>query len=171
MGTGNFPKVLRVILEEVQAFSQVLRTSSSLLDSTLLGPTLWLYRSFSNLWKLFPKVPLGTGNFPKASKSSSRRSEPSLSFLCDPQIVITVLYRYEALPLQISSLLPLKNSLDLRSDLRLSTQNPSHLLVIIYIDSLCNNPYSYNLSQIASRSLGLSSLERSGLISASVPSD
>src|ERR1700683_5156113 len=99
-GTGNFPEVLRVILEEVRSFSRVLGTSSSLLDSTRLGPTLWLCRSLSNLWKLFPKVPSGTGNFPKASESSSRRSEPSLGFLCDHQIVITVLYKYEASPLQ-----------------------------------------------------------------------
>src|ERR1700690_3205115 len=81
---------------------------SSLLDSTRLGPTLWLCQSFTNLWKLFPKVPSGTGNFPKASESSSRQSEPSLGFLCDSQIVIAVLYKYEALPLQkSSSLLPL----------------------------------------------------------------
>src|ERR1700729_2941645 len=99
-GTGNFSEVLRVILKEVQTFSRVLRTSSSLLDSTRLGPTLWLYQSFSNLCELFPKVPSGTGDFPKTSESSSRRSEPSLSFLCDSQIVIAVLYKYEALPLQ-----------------------------------------------------------------------
>src|SRR6202167_2159161 len=119
-GIGNFPEVLRVILEEVRAFSRVLGTSSSLLDSTLLGLTLWLCRSFSNLQKLFPKVPSGTGNFPKASESSSRRSEPSLGFLYDPRIVIAVLYKYEALPLQNIISFTSLNSLDPRSDLRLS---------------------------------------------------
>ena len=108
------------ILKEVRAFSRVLGTSSSLLDSTRLGPTLWLCRSFSNLRKLFPKVPSGTGNFPKASESSSRRSKPSLGFLCDPQIVIAVLYKYEALPLQNIITFTSLNYLDPRSDLRLS---------------------------------------------------
>src|SRR6202167_4997372 len=79
-----------------------------------------LCRSFSNLWKLFPKVPLGTRNFPKASESSLRWSEPSLGFLCDPQIVIAVLYKYEALPLQNIITFTSLNSLDPRSDLRLS---------------------------------------------------
>ena len=118
--TENFPEVLRVILKEVRAFSRVLGTSSSLLDSTLLGLTLWLCRSFSNLRKLFPKVPSGTGNFLKASESSSRQSEPSLSFLCDSRIVIAVLYKYEASPLQNIITFTSLNSLNPRSDLRLS---------------------------------------------------
>src|SRR6202167_662964 len=119
-GTGNFPEVLRVILKEVRAFSRVLGMSSSLLDSTGLGPTLWLCRSFINLRKLFPKVPSGTGNFPKASESSLRRSEPSLGFLCDPRIVIAVLYKYEALPLQNIISFTTHHSLFFRTILRLS---------------------------------------------------
>src|ERR1700683_4000889 len=60
------------------------------------------------------------GVSPKASESSSKQSESSLGFPCDPQIVITVLYKYEALPLQNIITFTSLNSLNPRSDLRLS---------------------------------------------------
>jgi len=61
---GISPKFLESSSRKSEHSSRVLRTSSSLLNFTRLGPTLWLRQSFSNLRKSFPKVPSGTGNFP-----------------------------------------------------------------------------------------------------------
>src|ERR1700728_2037366 len=47
------------------------------------------------------------GVSPELSKSSLKESEHSLGFLCNPEIHLFVLYKYEALPLQINHLLPL----------------------------------------------------------------
>src|ERR1700728_2230009 len=47
------------------------------------------------------------GVSPEPSSSSSKESKHSLSFLCNPKIPLSVLYKYKALPLQINHLLPL----------------------------------------------------------------
>src|ERR1700683_1868535 len=61
------------------------------------------------------------GISPKPLESSLRKSECSLGFLHDPQIATTVLYKYEALPLQNIISFTTHNSLNLRTILRLST--------------------------------------------------
>src|ERR1700683_1901661 len=98
-------------------FLERVQVSLTLLDSDRLcgfaeALVVFVNPSQRFLWVL--------GVSPKASESSSKWSESSLGFLCDPQIVITVLYKYEALPLQNIVTFTSLNSLDLRSDLRLS---------------------------------------------------
>ena len=61
------------------------------------------------------------GISPKMLESSLRKPECSLSFLCDPQILTTIPYKYEALPLQNIITFTLSYSLNLRPNLRLST--------------------------------------------------
>ena len=71
-----------------------------------VGLTLWACRSFDSFWETFPEVPLGTGNFPEVVGVILEEGPvfyqfplQSLGFLCDPQISVPSLYKYEALPL------------------------------------------------------------------------
>src|ERR1700728_1673938 len=60
--------------------------------------------TFQNPFWRFLRV---LGVSPELSKSSSKESDHSLSFLCNPEIHLFVLYKYEAPPLQMNHLLPL----------------------------------------------------------------
>ena len=84
----------------------------------------WLWRlanastTFRKPSQRFPQV---LGISLKSLESSLRKPKCSLSFLFGPWILTTVLYKYEALPLQNIITFTLSYSLDLRPNLILST--------------------------------------------------
>ena len=83
----------------------------------------WLWRlteastTFGKPSQRFPQV---LGISPKSLESPSRKPKCSLGFLHSPQIVTTVPYKYEALPLPNIISFTNSYSLDLRTILRLS---------------------------------------------------
>ena len=60
----------------------------------------WLAKASTTFEKPSQRLSRALGIFPKPLESSSRKPECSLGFLRGPQVVTTVLYKYEALPLQ-----------------------------------------------------------------------